>query len=275
MKSNTKNWITAIIIILILFIPIIINYIGNKNIKVINYSDYTVQKNSNSFGLFYIGDTSKKSYENIEKSLLEVRDNFEIKVNTLSKKELTKTESKEFNSLFKNFNEEDVYVFVKEGKIVYITNTNITKSRLNELIDKYYNNIIPKSEIAYKTVNTYDEYMKLVDSKKVTVAVFGRNSCVWCNKYKPVYNEVALERNIDIYYFDSDSFDKKEYNKIMNSELKIPAKCNDTGKDQSMSEGFGTPLTMITKKGKVIDCISGYVDKENLEDKLTTVGLIK
>lgn len=275
MKSTTKNWITAIIIILILIIPIVVNYVGSKSIKLISYEEFKKLKNSNSFGVYYIGDVNKDDYKNIEKSLLNAKDKFDVNIKSLNKKDLSKTEKSEFISNYENFEEEDVYVFVLDGNIVYTSKSDITNNRLIELINKYYNNIIPESEIAYKTVSTYKAYMKLVDSKKVTVAVFGRNSCSWCNKYKPVYNEVANEYKLDIYYFDSDSFDKKEYNKIMNSDLKIPAKCTDSGKDQSLSEGFGTPLTMITKKGKAIDCISGYVDKDGLIKKLTENGLIK
>ena len=134
----------------------------------------------------------------------------------------------------------------------------------------------PKKEVvAYKTISTYEEYKKIVDSDKITMAVFGRNSCSWCNKYKPIYNEVAEENKIDIYYFDSDSFNKEEYNKIMNmKELKILAKCNREGEEQSLSEGFGTPLTLFTAKGETIDCIGGYVDKDELLTKLKEVGMI-
>ncbi len=133
----------------------------------------------------------------------------------------------------------------------------------------------PKKEVvAYKTVSTYEEYKKIVDSDKVTMAVFGRNSCSWCNKYKPIYNEVAEEKKVDIYYFDSDSFNKKEYEKIMNMDLKILAHCNRDGVEKSLSDGFGTPLTLFTSNGKTIDCIGGYVEKEELLTKLEEVGMI-
>ena len=117
--------------------------------------------------------------------------------------------------------------------------------------------------------------MALVNSKKVTMAVFGRNSCGWCNKYKPIYNELAKENNIDIYYFDSDAFDKSEYSKILNSGLTIPAKCSKTKVETPLSSGFGTPLTLFTKNGKTIDCISGYTNKSGLTSALKDVGLIK
>ena len=57
-------------------------------------------------------------------------------------------------------------------------------------------------------------------------------------------------------------------------ELKILAKCNREGEEQSLSEGFGTPLTLFTAKGETIDCIGGYVDKDELLTKLKEVGMI-
>ena len=134
----------------------------------------------------------------------------------------------------------------------------------------------PKKEvIAYKTVSTYEEYKKIVDSDKIVMSVFGRNSCSWCNKFKPIYNEVAEEEKVDIYYFDSDSFDEEEYNKIRNMGLKILAECNNEHVEKDLSENFGTPLTLFTQNGKTIGCIGGYVDKDTLLAKLKDIGMIK
>ena len=128
----------------------------------------------------------------------------------------------------------------------------------------------------YKIAEDAEEYSKLVkQKKKVTMAVFGRDTCFYCNQFKVVYNRVAEEYNLDnIYYFDSSTYDSVEYNKIMDLGLKIPASCND-GKEIELQPGFGTPLTLFTKNGKVIDCIDGYVNRQNLITKLQTVGMIE
>ena len=117
--------------------------------------------------------------------------------------------------------------------------------------------------------------MKLANSKNITMTVFGRNSCSWCNKFKPVYNEVAAEYKLDIYYIDSDNFDSTEYSKILNSGLLIPAKCTQNGEDTPLSSGFRTPLTLFTQNGKSIDCIGGYLNKTRLVSTLKSVGLIE
>ena len=96
----------------------------------------------------------------------------------------------------------------------------------------------------------------------------------YCNKFKPVYNAVSEKYDVDIYFFDSLSYDKTEYDKITNMDLIVPAKCNSNGTEFKLSDGFGTPLTLFTKKGKVVDCISGYVNRESLIDKLKTNKMI-
>ena len=106
------------------------------------------------------------------------------------------------------------------------------------------------------------------------MAVFGRDNCFYCNKFKPVYNAVSEKYDVDIYFFDSLSYDKTEYDKITNMDLTVPAKCNSNGTEFKLSDGFGTPLTLFTKKGKVVDCISGYVNRESLIDKLKTNKMI-
>ena len=57
-------------------------------------------------------------------------------------------------------------------------------------------------------------------------------------------------------------------------DLIVPAKCSSEGKEFKLSDGFGTPLTLFTKDGKVVDCISGYVNRSSLIDKLKTNNMI-
>ena len=162
----------------------------------------------------------------------------------------------------------------KAGGLQKTLGVNASKEQLVSLVDAYYNATLTKSTTFYKVAKNASEYAKLVNSKDVTVAVFGRNSCYHCNVFKPIYNAVAEKYNVDIYYFDSDSYNEKEYKKIMDLGLKIPAKCTESGTEALLSGGFGTPLTIITKNGKTIDCISGRDTRAGLIAKLSENGLI-
>ena len=265
MNSKLKSWIIAIIVIIILLIPIFVDYFNANNISSIKkYDSFSELVNKGGFIVSYVGDSSE-TYESKKEIML-----------NLKKQYNTDSTPAEFDFIaFDKLSDEDTWIITNEKSTIYLSNDELSETELSKLVNKYLNHVVEEDEIAYKTVSTYAEYMKVIKSKNTIMTVFGRNSCYYCNKFKPVYNDIAKEKNIDIYYIDSDSFDKDEYEKIMKSELVIPAKCTDSKeKDLPLSSGFGTPLTIFTKKGKSVDCISGYVNSASLESKLKSVGMI-
>lgn len=277
MSRTLRSWIIAIVIIIILLIPIYVDYYKNNRIENLKtYSSYTELLNKNGFAVIYVGkdvDTKVDTLKNLKKEFNTSETSAEFK--TIDNSNVSDDDKTSFEK--ENIDvAKTSWIILNEKEVVYQSSEDLSETQLETLINKYLNHIIPEEEISYKTVSTYDEYMKVIKSKNVIMTVFGRNSCYWCNKFKPVYNEVAKEQGVDIYYIDSDSFDKDEYNKILNSGLNIPAKCTeDKEKDLPLSSGFGTPLTIFTKKGKEVDCIGGYVNKASLESKLKSVGMIK
>lgn len=273
MNGKLKSWLTAIVIVIVLMIPIVVNYIKSKNLEVITYDEFTTNMSTSSFSLTYVGDINSSDYEDIKNNLLELRNKYDTDITAIDKNKLLTSNWNSIQNINKDNIQNGAYVFVKDGEIVYAAE-DLTTENIETLIDKYLNNVIPEDEIYYKTFKTYDEFMKIVKSKKVAMIVFGRDTCGWCNKFKPTYNDVANEYNLDIYYVDSGSFDSTEYSKIMKSDLKILAKCTDTGTETSLSSGFGTPLTLFTKSGKTIDCISGYTNRSGLLSHLKDVGMI-
>lgn len=276
MKDKIKSWIIPVLIVIILLIPIIVNFVNGHNVTNYNYTEYkeAVTKAQN-LTLFYFGHTGADFYDKIKETLINLKNETKIEVASVNIDELTGEEIDSLVETNKLFEEGDVYVFAVNNEVRLITKDVVNESNINKYVDKYVNNKIDDSEVAYKTVSTYKAFMKVVDSKEPAMIVLGRNTCSWCNKFKPIYNEVAAENKANIYYIDSDSFDSTEYSKILKSDLTIPASCTSTGKEQSLSEGFGTPLTLLTKKGKVTGCISGFTNKTNLIKKLQSVGNIK
>lgn len=140
--------------------------------------------------------------------------------------------------------------------------------------ENIYNKILEKDRY-YKVAANAKEYLDLVKSKNYTVAVIGYAGCSYCNLYLPVINKVAKENNLSIYYFDSDNYDETEFQKVINLDFEIPAKCNTKGEVKTMTQGFAKPMTLITKNGKLVDCIKGYVKEEVLIDTLSKYKLVK
>lgn len=271
-----KTWIIVVIVCLVLLLPILIDYFGNAKIKEIEYDKYLEIVENGENALLYVGDLKNSSYKNETVKLLKKVDKSGTKTDYASDYTIYSIDSSDLTAdESRNIGTKEGYVFLVSGEQQKIMDTNSSEDALTNLVDAYYNASFNDNNKFYKVAKDAATYKKLVNSKDVTVAVFGRDTCYYCNIFKPVYNAVAEKYDVDIYFFDSDSYDKKEYQKIMDLGLTIPASCNSNGAESKLSDGFGTPLTIITQNGKTIDCISGYVDRSTLKSKLSEHGLIK
>jgi len=274
MNNKVKTWLLVGGLVIILLLPIIFEYNAKKRVDILSYNEYTALLDKDAFALVYFGDTDATQYNDVKEGLSLLKQEFDINIVAVNHSKLNVNDKKELNEVVTTSNS-PAYVFIKEKRIVHVVEGNITVTKLKVLIDKYYNGVIPPEEVAYKTLVTYDEFIGLAKAKKVAMFVFGRENCPYCNKFKPIYNEVAGEYNIDIYYVNILEIDRYEYDQIMNSGFKIPAECVEDNREVSLNEMNGVPLTIFTKDGKTIGCISGAANKERLLDKLKTVGMIK
>lgn len=184
----------------------------------------------------------------------------------------------EINELLNDFEIEsvsdNVFILFMNGKAVEVIDAS-DDNKIVELIEKHLYNIIPESERAYQVLSTADQYIKKVNSKDYTVAVFGKKDCTYCDLYLLVVNKIARDKNLNIYYFNRDEYDEDEYDKIMELDFEIPAKCNTTGYSTSMNKSFPKPMTIITKEGKFVDCIKGYVTEDTVLDMLKQYKIVK
>ncbi len=273
--KKSKTWIIVGVICLIVLLPILIDYFGKAKIKQIDYDKYLEIIENGENALLYVGDTSSDSYDNVVDLLKDVESEGTVSdyatdytIYSINGSELTNVEKEKLGT-------NNGYVFLVSGEQQKVMKNSATEEELVSMVDGYYNATFTDDNKFYKVAKNAKAYEKLVNSKDVTVAVFGRDTCYYCNIFKPVYNAVAEKYGIDIYFFDSESYDSKEYQKIMDLGLKIPASCNRSGVESNLSDGFGTPLTIFTKNGKTVDCISGYVDRATLLSKLKDNKVIK
>ncbi|HHX33602.1 MAG TPA: thioredoxin family protein [Mollicutes bacterium] len=128
--------------------------------------------------------------------------------------------------------------------------------------------------VGYIEPTKASEYLSVVDSDKTIMAVIGRDSCPACSQYKPIYNDVGLEYDLDIYYINTDLMPEAELSEILHSDLVIPAKCHSSEEEVPLYELEAVPLTIFTKDGEIIDCISGVAQKDYLIDTFKTLEMI-
>ena len=244
MSKKVFKIIVVCLIVLLLSIPIFKEMSNNTGFKTIKYSDYKkAVENTESYklALIYVApksiETTEESKEAIKEVLKDItKDDEEIKPYYIDSDEL---EADAIKELKLDETTGQAYIFASNGEAIKIVSGALSKEDLVKYVNLYSANGI-------------------------------------CQQFLPVVNTVADENKLEyVYYFDSNNYDEEEYGKIMDAGLTIPAECSSTGKKAKLEPGFGTPLTLFTKKGKVIDCISGYTSKSKLEAKLKTVGMIK
>ena len=261
MKKNILITIFAIIIIVLLVVLVKVEKHDSRVIEV-NYTDLASKLNEYKEGLVYIPSNNEDS------TLIDYFENkYKLKVLETT---MTLDQLKDFAASYgASFDiKKPIFLVFDEGKVLGGFDSNLSETEANEMFRYYFYNEIPTKMINYKVLSTGDEYIKKVNSKEYTVAVFGYDACSFCNLYKPVFNKVAKDYNLNIYYFDTDNYPTEEFNKITELDITIPGSCTKDGKDTTLKNGYPTPMTLITKKGKLVGCIKGYVTEDVLVKKL-------
>lgn len=285
MKNIIKK-IVIVLVIIVICIPIINEMVENRTIKEITYKTYesVVDESKNyNFALVYIGNNDK-DYKKEISSLIR------------SNKPVDKTESKAYYMDVEKLTDEqileltykekieDAYLFISNSDVIKIVTEKLDNDKLEAYIKEFVSLGVDKSIQAYKIPETAEEYIDVMNSDTVAMAVFGRDTCFYCNKFKIIYNTLAEENDLNIYYFSSESsknhvnskaYPSQEYKKLMALDITVPASCSSTKKDADISKGFSTPFTIFTKNGVVLDTICGFASKEMLIEKMQSVGMIE
>lgn len=99
---------------------------------------------------------------------------------------------------------------------------------------------------------SYDEYKEFVSSGDAFIVIIERSGCTYCIQYMPIVEEVANEKNIPIYYIDTDTLTNEEFNELSNTNSYL--KRNE----------WGTPTTLFMLGDRVLDTIGGLTEKETV-----------
>ena len=103
---------------------------------------------------------------------------------------------------------------------------------------------------------TYDEYEEMVKNDDAFIVIIERTGCSYCQMYMPIVEEVAKEKKVAINYINTDNLTSDEYTNLTTTNKYLK-------KNQ-----WGTPTTLFMVGDRIIDSISGYVEKDKFEDFL-------
>ncbi len=275
MEKN-KKWVLIIVVILLLIIPLLKEMVDNSKPEGILYQEFKNNLISNNEVIVYIASTKGTTYKDTLENLKSLEGIYEYQV--MEYENLSTEDKIEIVKLGENILELPAFVFIKDNEIKGIRNGSFSPSDLNTLAAHYLDG---KTEnINYKVAKDSKSFLETLNEDKITVVTFGSAGCGYCEAFKPILNDVATKYDVDIYYFDTDYFNNDEFVSILDGGYKIPAKSESTEKvcskkgEVSPLTGFGTPLTLLIKNGKTIDCHAGLTDEKTL-DKIFTYNKIK
>ena len=100
---------------------------------------------------------------------------------------------------------------------------------------------------------TYTEYKQMVDNGDAFVVVIERDGCYYCQQYMPILEAYVKDNKIAVTYINTDNLTESESNELesTNSYLK--------------RNNWGTPTTLFMVGNRVVDSISGYVERDSIE----------
>lgn len=152
-------------------------------------------------------------------------------------------------------------VVVKNGEIVDSLNGfTDEKDLLTFLQDNGFVKEDASLPMRYIDYKKYSEILKYDDTR---IVVVGQTGCQYCIKSKPILNQIISDFGIKIYYLnitDLSSDDKVKFNDSL---------------EYLKNTEWGTPLTLILKKGKVIDSANGLLDYDGYVELFKKNNIIK
>lgn len=104
---------------------------------------------------------------------------------------------------------------------------------------------------------SYAEYQEKIDQNEAFVVVLSRESCSHCANFLPVAKSFAEEKQIPMYYIDTDTFSQDDWASFEKSNSFL----------KKNSGNWGTPTTVVLAGSEAVD----YIEGETTADRLSTL----
>ena len=102
---------------------------------------------------------------------------------------------------------------------------------------------------------SYEEYEKKIENSEEFVVILSRESCSHCQNFLPVAEEFAKEKNLPMYYVDTDTFSSDDWESFENSNTFL----------KKSSGNWGTPTTVVLAGKEAVDYIEGETTADELQ----------
>lgn len=95
-----------------------------------------------------------------------------------------------------------------------------------------------------------DDYLNLYNGSDNKLVLFASPTCSYCKIATPILENLIYQYKVEINYLNTNDLSEEDRKKIIES-------------DDYFSSGFGTPLILVVKEGKIVDQIDGLVTRDS------------
>ena len=276
MKEKILKWSLIGIFIIILAIPIIIDANRRGRVEIISFDQFVEVLYTEEKALVYFGNTEVDNFESIRESLHTLKEEFEIAVYAVNMNDLNPNHRDSIEEFL--FEGSSAYVFVRLREFPYIEEGAVTLEGLRTLINRYLFDEISSNEIVYTIPETASEYLEALRGRNnIVMTVFGNDTSQDSRRFEPIFNFLAADYDLNVFYVNLTRMDSDEYRAILDSNLMIPASCIQGAEEDipiSELQSVGLPLTLFTRNGRAFDCLVGVVSRSELKEILVEVGIL-
>lgn len=122
-----------------------------------------------------------------------------------------------------------------------------------------------KEEIQLEEIGM-NEFITLLNDESASIIYIARPGCGYCQQQQPIMKAVVNEYNLTVHYLNTDNLTNENMSYIFKLDEKL---FGENGKN------FGTPTTLIVKKGEIVDSVIGLTQNKDLVTFFKENGFIK
>lgn len=247
--NETKRMIVVLAAVAVLLFSLIgFVFIGNKKSEGV-YETFKEKFNGENNSLIYIGRPTCGYCNLLTPSLEDMKERYDFDYTYINIDEISESV---LNNILEDLQIKEIgtpyMVVVSSGKVIATQNGYADYDETFKFLQN--NNIISsESELLLNYIN-YSEYETLIKSKEKSIIVVGQSTCSYCVNAKLVFNDIVEKNNTEINYLNVSYLSEDEITKFISSF------------DYFGTDTWGTPVTIIVQKGKIIDMIEGYATEE-------------
>jgi len=243
-------------------------FLQNNNIipEVIADTSGIIDKVHNSLEtdltLLYIPYKNIDNIDSQDKILKSISEEYEIQYKKIDAYLLSYFQQEKLNSILQISSVEDqIIILIKDKKIIgSIRGINKKKDYLNKL---YEYKFIDEIDNYIKPI-IYEDFENILTSNEKTIILIGKDDCRYCSEVISILNTIIVNYDITVNYIN-----------IANFESELSSKVEKKLTELGFSDGFTTPLLIMTESNKLLDYVIGLSSEQYFIDIFTENGIIK